>query len=464
MNVNASVQKEAPRSQRMARMGAWAFAAGGVSILAVVLASTWGVGATEHNARPSVPETPPAPLLNLNSPRGGNVLPDAPPAGGVDQAPDQDDAPGETPKPKATSGPLAIVRWKGACAQGLGLLEEQKGAEALAWGKAHENVGARARLIQARALVLLKRFDEAEALFKTCAQGEFPIAVRADAAFGSALCAAGGEAGKIPVAALDKLIQNESDSWGFAMAALERATRYPRAKNAGAEDDEEARRLLQNALETEDLELPAESVCFEQLSSLTSRIIANPNQPEDARPKAVSYTVEAGDSLTKIAKRYGVPISQLCRMNGLDAKAALIAGKTLKALPGEVTLRVDASRLTLTLYIDGIFIKRAPVCIGPAAKTPRGTFSIKTKLVNPDWYYNSKRYAFGDPENQLGTRWMGFDPEENGGAGAGIGIHGTNKPESIPGRESLGCIRVQNENVEEIFDFVPQGAKVNVED
>ena len=42
----------------------------------------------------------------------------------------------------------------------------------------------------------------------------------------------------------------------------------------------------------------------------------------------------------------------------------------------------------------------------------------------------------------------------------GLGIHGTGLPESIPGRTSNGCVRLLNENVEELYGFALIGTKV----
>ncbi|MNW66472.1 putative L,D-transpeptidase YkuD [compost metagenome] len=41
-------------------------------------------------------------------------------------------------------------------------------------------------------------------------------------------------------------------------------------------------------------------------------------------------------------------------------------------------------------------------------------------------------------------------------------IHGTNEPDSIGKDESLGCIRMKREDVEELFAMVPMGTKVQI--
>lgn len=90
--------------------------------------------------------------------------------------------------------------------------------------------------------------------------------------------------------------------------------------------------------------------------------------------------------------------------------------------------------------------------------TPEGLFTVTVKAKDP--YYRRKDIAGGDPLNPLGTRWIGFDADETDGRI--YGLHGTNNPDSIGKYVSQGCIRMQNEAVESLYDQVPLGTKVLV--
>ncbi|MFD2445978.1 L,D-transpeptidase [Bacillus sp. CGMCC 1.16607] len=90
--------------------------------------------------------------------------------------------------------------------------------------------------------------------------------------------------------------------------------------------------------------------------------------------------------------------------------------------------------------------------------TPEGLFTITVKAINP--YYRKKDIPGGSPDNPLGTRWIGFDAKDSDGRT--YGIHGTNQPESIGKNVSQGCIRMQNEAVESLYDFIPLGTKIVV--
>jgi lipoprotein-anchoring transpeptidase ErfK/SrfK len=96
------------------------------------------------------------------------------------------------------------------------------------------------------------------------------------------------------------------------------------------------------------------------------------------------------------------------------------------------------------LLKDGKVYKAYPVAVGKASTpTPKGTFKIKNKQVNP-----------GGP---FGVRWLGLSAP-NGS----YGIHGTNNPASIGKNVSNGCIRMHNKDVTELFNLVSVGTTVNI--
>ena len=117
---------------------------------------------------------------------------------------------------------------------------------------------------------------------------------------------------------------------------------------------------------------------------------------------------------------------------------------------------VNLPSRTLSLFDNGRLIKIYPVAIGSqATPTPQGKFKIFDKEVNPTWYPPGKNYSVASgPENPLGYRWLEF--------AASYGIHGTNHPESIGSVVSNGCVRMNEKDVEELFEQVPLGTLVTV--
>jgi L,D-transpeptidase ErfK/SrfK len=122
--------------------------------------------------------------------------------------------------------------------------------------------------------------------------------------------------------------------------------------------------------------------------------------------------------------------------------------RTLPAItdlpPGERRIVVDVNTLVLTLYVGDEVMKRYPIAIGKwHTPTPVGEFVII-----------DKDYA---PGGAFGTRWMGLNVPWGG-----YGIHGTNKPWSIGSAASAGCIRMFNEDVEELFELAPMKTRVEI--
>jgi lipoprotein-anchoring transpeptidase ErfK/SrfK len=165
---------------------------------------------------------------------------------------------------------------------------------------------------------------------------------------------------------------------------------------------------------------------------------------------AFIYVVRPGDSLIEIATKFNTNYEFIMRINNKH-RTSIRVGEHLKILKGKVTVLVDKSDYTLTLLLDGRFIKQYPVGTGESDKTPEGKFVIENKLKNPVWYSPDGIYQFGDPKNVLGTRWIGFEDKKGL---YGYGIHGTTDPNSIGKEMSNGCVRLKNEDVEDLYDYV----------
>lgn len=112
------------------------------------------------------------------------------------------------------------------------------------------------------------------------------------------------------------------------------------------------------------------------------------------------------------------------------------------------------------VFIDeGKIQSEFPISTGKAPElTPEGKFTVVVKAKNP--YYRRKDIQGGDPENPLGTRWIGFDARETDGRI--YGLHGTNNERSIGKYVTEGCVRFRAESIEWLYDQVPLGTKVLV--
>jgi lipoprotein-anchoring transpeptidase ErfK/SrfK len=169
-----------------------------------------------------------------------------------------------------------------------------------------------------------------------------------------------------------------------------------------------------------------------------------------------SYTVVSGDSLFKLAKKYNTTVELIKRSNHLKDEVIQMDAK-LKISKAKYSIAVDKSSNTLKLFSDGEPVKTYLVATGKDNSTPIGTFTIENKLENPTWYKAGIIAPSGSADNILGTRWLGFSL-------AHYGIHGTTLPETIGQQASEGCVRMLNQEVEELYDIVPIKTSVEIKD
>lgn len=171
-------------------------------------------------------------------------------------------------------------------------------------------------------------------------------------------------------------------------------------------------------------------------------------------PDSILYEVKAGDSLYKIAKAHNTTVELVMKSNGLTASTIFPAMK-LKVVTAPFFIRIDRSDNRLELYEGEELIKAYTVATGENLSTPLGTFTIESKLEHPTWYHAGAIVPSGSPDNILGSRWLGFSLPK-------YGIHGTTLPESIGTHSTAGCVRMLNDEVEELYAIVPLKTKVEI--
>ena len=110
-----------------------------------------------------------------------------------------------------------------------------------------------------------------------------------------------------------------------------------------------------------------------------------------------------------------------------------------------------------------------PIGIGREGwSTPLGAATVTGKVENPAWYppasIRAEHAAAGDPlpsvvpagpDNPLGPLAMTLSLPS-------YLIHGTNKPAGVGMRSSHGCIRMYNEDIEELFKRAQRGTAVHI--
>jgi peptidoglycan hydrolase-like protein with peptidoglycan-binding domain len=165
-----------------------------------------------------------------------------------------------------------------------------------------------------------------------------------------------------------------------------------------------------------------------------------------------TYTDEIGEAILQFQKSEKlVPTGSLdpityCRLYGAD----IVEITSVKDNRHRADLTLARGRILihkptrqLTLFNGNNQLRSYPVAIGkPSTPTPEGDYAIATKILNPG--------------GMLGTRWMGLNFDPN------YGIHGNRAPWSIGQLVSLGCVRMHNHHVEELFTLVRVGTPVMI--
>ncbi len=177
---------------------------------------------------------------------------------------------------------------------------------------------------------------------------------------------------------------------------------------------------------------------------------------DQVTPQTVLYVVREGDTVAKIAQKYHTTEELIRSSNHLNGDH-IRDGQALRVWRAPFTIIVDKKQNILSLKCGREVVKTYRVATGAGNNTPVGRFTVRSRLENPVWYKKGVPIEADDPENALGTRWLGLDQTQ-------YGIHGTIHPESIGNHVSHGCVRMLNEDVEELYDVVPLGTKVIIVD
>ncbi|MQA75808.1 MAG: L,D-transpeptidase family protein [Solirubrobacterales bacterium] len=117
-------------------------------------------------------------------------------------------------------------------------------------------------------------------------------------------------------------------------------------------------------------------------------------------------------------------------------------------------LIVELPRLRATLLRGGDPVFSTAIGVGgPGSPTPTGEFYVRNMLTR----YRSPEYgpiAFGtSARSDLLTDWP---------AGGFVGIHGTDRPDLLPGRVSHGCIRMPNRAIRRLVGLMPVGTPLTI--
>lgn len=198
-------------------------------------------------------------------------------------------------------------------------------------------------------------------------------------------------------------------------------------------------------------------------------------------PMAESYKVERGDSLIRISRKLNTVTEahMIERVNALPNANSLRVGQALKIIRGPFHAVVSRSAFRMDVYwgpapspssigtsnLAGgaepgwVYITSFPVGLGEKGTTPMATFTVRdsSKLINPPWVNprTGEKFAADDAKNPIGEHWVGLvGIDDKSKQFTGYGIHGTIDPQSIGREMSMGCVRMNAADVEQVYELL----------
>ncbi|HEY1309386.1 MAG TPA: L,D-transpeptidase [Pseudolabrys sp.] len=172
--------------------------------------------------------------------------------------------------------------------------------------------------------------------------------------------------------------------------------------------------------------------------------------------------------MTLVLKRTALFIVIVLGVALLAAVAANAATRDIVPITGfrPGTIVVKTSERRLYYVLDGGRALSFPVGVGRTGKIWTGEARIEGKFVKPAWappreirhdHPNLPQViAGGAANNPMGEAALTM-------RGGEYAIHGTNRPQSIGGFVSYGCIRMYNSDIRQLYSLVDIGTPVIVE-
>ncbi|MDP7008028.1 MAG: L,D-transpeptidase family protein [Phycisphaerales bacterium] len=225
-----------------------------------------------------------------------------------------------------------------------------------------------------------------------------------------------------------------------------------------------AQRSLSAALRSGGLTTSEEAQARGVLADLADDVTFSP-RIDTNDPYSIDYTVRSGDSLSGIVQKMGLQVDWrfIQRINSIRKPSAIRVGQNLKLVTGPFHVVIDKDTYRADVYLgdgnDQIFVRSYKVGLGEYNSTPTGLFKVRrnSKLINPPWINPRTREPFSadNPLNPIGERWIGLEGiDERTKDYSGLGIHGTIEPQTIGTDASMGCIRMHEDDVSQVYEML----------
>jgi lipoprotein-anchoring transpeptidase ErfK/SrfK len=199
--------------------------------------------------------------------------------------------------------------------------------------------------------------------------------------------------------------------------------------------------------------LPYDSV----LEFLTERFHCAPDFLEFINRPQNLYQLKAGDTV-KVPAVQPFLIEELTQIGSMPESPEFMTR----------VIKIDTREKLLGVYEGEKLLASLPITPGSGhLATPPGNWKIVGIAQMPTFRWDKSVLEYGvrsssyynlpmGPNNPVGVMWIGLNR-------AGIGIHGTNSPQSIGRASSHGCMRTANWDVVRLVKLITKGMPVIIE-
>ena len=204
----------------------------------------------------------------------------------------------------------------------------------------------------------------------------------------------------------------------------------------------------------------------------TNAGVGTADTPHDIIGSPTRHVSAEGDTLIDLAQTYRVGFIELRAANpginawypGAGVELSIPTSHVLPSGPRRGIV-INLAELRIYHFAPNQPSVSYPIGIGREGwETPLGLTEIVAKRVDPTWFpppsIRAERPELPaavapGPANPLGARglYLGFD---------GYVVHGTNRPAGVGRFVSHGCIRMYNEDVQELYDRTEIGTPVAI--
>lgn len=211
--------------------------------------------------------------------------------------------------------------------------------------------------------------------------------------------------------------------------------------------------------------------------TLAEKFHSDPGFLKELNPKKMEK-LKAGDQVT-VPNVKPFELSEVKKLQPGSEAAALVANElgedpsttTAAAATGDdlaISIRVSVKDEMLEVHAGDKVVAAFPVTVGSnQTVSPIGKWKVAGIAKMPNFRYDEKMLKEGErsanfhllppgPNNPVGVVWIALNKK-------GIGMHGTNDPDSIGRSASHGCIRLANWDIVKLAEMVKRGTNVEVE-